>query len=71
MAVERCEDCGKMKGELHLDGCDIERCPICHGQLISCDCDFPKITVGGKYLIDEKGKKWKRFEVKGGDLDWD
>jgi len=70
MAVERCEDCGKMKGELHLDGCDIERCPICHGQMISCGC-VSAISKDNSLVIDGFGKEFKRFEVKGGDLDWD
>lgn len=39
-ALERCNDCGVVnkEGNLHHYGCDIERCPCCHGQLISCDC---------------------------------
>ncbi len=34
-----CPDCGAGRGEFHEDGCDIEQCPYCGGQLISCDCD--------------------------------
>ena len=34
----RCGDCGIRPGGLHHFGCDMERCPRCGGQLISCDC---------------------------------
>jgi ribA/ribD-fused uncharacterized protein len=33
-----CGDCGAKEGELHLENCDLERCPVCHRQLLSCDC---------------------------------
>jgi len=33
-----CHDCGTKEGRLHIPGCDMERCPRCGGQLISCDC---------------------------------
>lgn len=33
-----CDDCGAAYGEFHHEGCDCEICPICGGQLISCDC---------------------------------
>lgn len=36
-----CHDCKAMPGELHHYGCDVERCPDCGGQLISCGCDNP------------------------------
>jgi len=36
---ERCHDCGAVSGNYHHYGCDMEECPSCHGQLISCNCE--------------------------------
>lgn len=35
----RCTDCNAKMGYFHHAGCDCERCPVCGGQFISCDCD--------------------------------
>ena len=35
-----CHDCGAKPGELHEYGCDVEHCPTCGHQLISCDHRF-------------------------------
>ena len=39
-ACARCHECGARPGHYHHVGCDAERCPVCGGQLISCDCDI-------------------------------
>jgi hypothetical protein len=38
-----CHDCLATKGNLHSLDCDVERCPRCGGQAISCDCDIVEI----------------------------
>lgn len=34
-----CHDCAALPGQFHGPGCDVERCPKCRLQFISCDCD--------------------------------
>lgn len=36
----KCGDCGCQELNLHYIGCDVERCPICGHQLISCEHIF-------------------------------
>jgi hypothetical protein len=35
-----CHDCAALKGEFHVLGCDVERCPVCGAQAITCDCAY-------------------------------
>lgn len=36
--TERCGDCGVERGGYHHLGCDIEQCPVCLHQALSCAC---------------------------------
>jgi hypothetical protein len=35
-----CGHCDVRDFSYHMLGCEAERCPRCHGQIISCECDF-------------------------------
>ena len=50
---KRCGDCGTKEGELHLPGCDMERCPFCGNQLITCDCCYKKLKLIDKNKFPE------------------
>ena len=45
----RCHDCGVARGAVHHHGCDVERCPRCGDQSISCGC----IWAGEEHLAED------------------
>lgn len=38
-ATGPCHDCVVVEGQLHVPGGDVERCPKCGRQFISCGCE--------------------------------
>jgi hypothetical protein len=73
--VQTCHDCGVKEGQLHHRGCDMERCPVCHEQLITCECPFkhfgidvsPDIWVYYRIgLTKDQLRKWESILKKKG-----
>ncbi len=38
VADRPCHDCAVVRGQFHVATCDVDRCPRCLGQLITCGC---------------------------------
>ena len=36
----KCDDCGVARSKFHKLGCDLEPCPRCDGQAITCECFY-------------------------------
>ncbi len=70
-----CHDCGIVEGELHKENCDMEVCPFCGLQLLTCGCKYTEIgydaddlpeDIFNDGLDDVDYSKWKkRLQEKG------
>ncbi len=55
----RCGDCGAMPGKLHIPGCDIEQCPRCGWQAISCHCIYEVNKIDVDDIKDHHSEVYK------------
>ncbi len=73
-----CHDCHAKEGEYHLPGCDMERCPFCGGQLISCNCCYNMLGIDASEgtwawkngLTSEQESKWEEMLETKGRIPW-
>ena len=67
-----CPQCGAAVGEIHKDGCSIERCWNCGGQAIGCHCHYTLFGLDPDDYAPEE--LWDRFDREaakfGGRLPW-
>lgn len=57
----KCDDCSAEIGELHVIGCDLEYCPICHQQLhflCKCEVDFWIVKDDSRFEPWPKSFDW-------------
>jgi len=57
---QTCHDCGVYEGQIHEFGCDMERCPFCGNQLISCNCLYEYFgeSISENGLNKQQEDKW-------------
>ncbi len=72
-----CHDCNAEPGQFHDPGCDMEECPFCHNQLISCDCCYKLLGLNPKKghrlherLNSKQSKLWDNICRKKGLIPW-
>lgn len=80
--VSRCPDCCVEPGADHEPGCDVERCPFCGHQIISCGCAYEHLSrelgwdddvldeAHREGLTPEMESQWERLLCEAGKVPW-
>lgn len=64
----RCADCGVTRRGYHHLGCDLEACPRCRRQLLSCGCGWEDevteslVAIAGDTVVYPAGLRGLRIE---------
>jgi len=66
----KCHDCNAGLGKLHHPGCDVERCPRCGGQQITCPCDPMQLSITRNIDFLNKGLKEKEKKTEEWEERW-
>lgn len=65
--MNNCHDCNAAPGTAHEPGCDVERCPSCGHQRISCDCEYdeavPPLLWTGMWPGEDECIAWGWYSV--------
>jgi len=54
--MANCPDCGVEPGQVHQDGCDVERCSVCGSQALGCEC-----STAERSWHDKAFARWSGF----------
>jgi len=44
MKEKKCQDCKVSPDKIHKSNCDVETCPLCGLQLLTCGCDLTRVS---------------------------
>lgn len=61
LASASCGDCNVSTGQFHHPGCDVERCPACGGQAISCECSWEGDEDDDDDVVDSGSSKFPQI----------